>query len=433
MAFRSTVKKLIPHQVFKVVEPYGHLAEAMIAQNKHGFPAKKLNVIGVTGTSGKTTTTTLMASVLRAAGYKTAYFTTVENDFGNGPEHNATRMTTLGASQLVRNIQKAQENGCEWLVIEVASHALAQHRVWGVPFKAGIITNLSHEHLDYHGTFEAYRTAKQKLFKLVKKYKGVGIVNADDANVKYFAGIAKTVTYGREKPADVSPKDVQISSHGSTYTVVSEYTEPFMVKTQLPAAFNVSNSLAVVAAGLALGIPADKIAQGIADLPSVPGRMASYKTDADFSVIIDFAHTPDSFEKIFKEVRPLTKGKLTAVFGCAGERDHERRHLQGKLAADYCERIILTEDDPRSEDNVAINAEIREGITHSSKKPEVIENNDRTEAIDKAVELAGKGDVILLLSKGHEKTIALAGGKEKPWDEAKALKQALKKHHIKLL
>ncbi len=409
------------------------MAEAVIAQNKQGFPAKKLNVIGVTGTSGKTTTVTLMASVLRAAGYKTAYFTTVEHDFGDGPLHNASRMTTLGATQLVKNLEKVRANGVEWVVIEVASHALAQNRVWGIPFKAGIFTNLSHEHLDYHGTFEAYRKAKQRLFKLVKKSGGVGIVNADDTNAQYFVGIAKTVTYGREKSADVMPKNVQTTSEGSTFTVDSRLAEPFEVKTQLPSTFNVSNVLAVVTAALALGIPSDKIAKGIADLSSVPGRMASYKTDKGFSAIIDFAHTPDSFEKIFKEVRPLTKGKLTAVFGRAGERDHESRYLQGTLAADYCERIILTEDDPRSESNEVINAQIREGIAKSKKIPEVIENNDRAQAIDKAVELAGVGDVILLLSKGHEKTIALAGGKDKPWDEEKALKAALKAHGIKLL
>ncbi len=404
----------------------------VIAQTRHGFPARGLNIIGVTGTSGKTTTTTLMASVLRAAGYKTGYFTTVAHDFGNGPQHNAGRMTTLGGAKMLHNIQKAKDNGCTWVVLEVGSHALSQSRVWGIPFKAGIITNLSHEHLDYHGTFESYRAAKQKLFKLVKKYGGVGVVNADDANVEYFKIAPMTVSYARQKSADVEAKDVKSSSEGSSFTVKSSLAEPFEIITKLPAAFNVSNVLAVTATALALGIRPEVITKGVADLPSVPGRMASYKTDKGFTAIIDFAHTPDAFEKIFKEVRPLTIGKLTAVFGHAGERDKERRPILGGISADYCERIILTEDDPRSEDNKVIMGEIKEGIAKSKKSPEIIEIDLREDAIDKAIELARAGDVVLLLSKGHEKTIALADG-DKPWDEESALKNSLKKFGIKLL
>ncbi len=433
MSYRDSVKKLIPREVFKKVEPYGHWAEAVIAQTKHGFPARGLNIIGVTGTTGKTTTVTLMASVLRAAGYKTAYFTTVEHDFGNGPVHNAARLTTLGAPQLVRNIKTAKDNGVEWIVIEVASHALVQRRIWGVPLKAAIFTNLTHEHLDYHGTFEAYREAKLMLFKQAKKYGGIGIVNADDPSADYFTQTVHSLTYGRSKPADVSAKDIKTTSAGSSFTVVPKIGDSFGIKTGLPGSFNVSNVLGVVTAGLALGISNEAIAKGIADLPAVKGRMASYKTDKGFSAIIDFAHTPDSFEKIFKEIRPVTKGKLTAVFGKAGERDQESRYIQGELAAEYCDRIILTEDDPRSERNEDINAQIKEGIARSSKKPEVYEDNDRAKAIDLAVSKAGKGDVILLLSKGHEKTIAIAGGKEKPWDEVKALKIALKNHGAKLV
>lgn len=433
MSNRDVVKKVIPHSVFKKIEPYGHWAEAIIAENRQGFPAKKMNVIGITGTTGKTTSVTLMASVLRAAGYKTAYFTTVEHDFGNGPVRNASRMTTLGATQLVKNIEKARRNGCEWIVIEVASHALAQHRVWGIPFKAGILTNITHEHLDYHGTFDHYRAAKRMLFEQVHKNRGISIINDDDPNADYFARSNKSVRFSRAKNADVMAKDIKTTSGGSSFTVQQKDGPSFSVKTELPGSFNVSNVLGVVAAALSLGVPTEAIVKGIANLSAVPGRMASYKTDKGFSVIIDFAHTPDSFEKVFKEIRPVTKGKLTAVFGKAGERDHESRLLQGELAANYCDRIILTEDDPRSEGNVEINAQIRAGIAKSSKKPELFEENDRAKAIDKAVELAKKNDVILLLSKGHEKSIALDNGVEKPWDEEKALKNALKKHKVSLL
>ncbi|MEK7471644.1 MAG: UDP-N-acetylmuramoyl-L-alanyl-D-glutamate--2,6-diaminopimelate ligase [Patescibacteria group bacterium] len=432
MGTRKLVKALIPAKIFRKIEPTGHKLEMVIAQTRRGFPSRGLNFIGVTGTSGKTTTTTLMASVLRAAGYKTAYFTTVAHDFGDGPEHNTGRMTTLGGAKMLRNIQKAKENGCTWVVLEVGSHALAQGRVWGIPFKAGVITNLSHEHLDYHGTFENYRAAKQKLFKLVKRYGGVGVVNADDSNVNYFEIASKTVTFGREKSADVMAKDIKSTSEGSNFVISGRLAPDFRIETKLPGGFNISNVLGVAATALSLGLSSETIIKGIADLPSVPGRMASYKTSKGFTTIIDFAHTPDSFEKIFKEVRPLTKGKLTVVFGCAGERDQARRYLQGTLSADFCDRIILTEDDPRSEDNRAIMNQIKEGIAKSKKKPEVLEIDLREEAIDKSIELALAGDVILLLSKGHEKTIALANG-DKAWDEETALKNSLKKFNIGLL
>lgn len=435
MGFRAAVKKVIPKKVFKTIEPAGHLAEAVLMQTKAGFPARGLKVIGVTGTSGKTTTTTLMANVLKAAGFKTAYFTTVEHDFGDGSEPNLSRMTTLGAAQLTKDIKRAKDNGVEWLVMEVGSHGLAQYRVWAVPFKAAIITNLSHEHLDYHGTFEAYRAAKQKLFKLTKKSGGVGIVNADDANASYYAGVAeKTVTYGKTNPADVQAKNIKSSSEGSTFTVESSLSEPFSIKTSLPGDFNVSNVLAVSAASLALGIPTEAIVKGVANLAAVSGRMASYKTDKGFTVIIDFAHTPDQFAKIFNEIRPLTKGKLIAVFGKPGQRDVQSRFIQGELAGEYCDTIILTEDDPRDVDN----QEIMEQIATGARKKGKVDDQDllkvdlREEAIEKAIAMAGKGDVVMLLSKGHERTLEVAYG-SKPWDEAKVMKDALKKHNIGLV
>lgn len=435
MDIRGLIKKTIPKNAYKKVEPAGHLAEAVLMQTRAGFPAKGLKVIGVTGTSGKTTTTTLIASILKAAGYKTAYFTTVEHDFSDGPVPNLSRMTTLGAAQLTKDIKKARDKGAEWLVMEVGSHGLAQHRVWGVPFREAVITNLSHEHLDYHGTFEAYRKAKQKLFKLAKKSGGVGIVNADDDNARYYTGVAaKTVTYGKVEAADVRAKKIKSSSEGTAFTVESDSVEPFEVKTSLPGTFNVSNVLAASAASLALGIPVEAIVKGVANLAAVPGRMASYKTDKGFTVIIDFAHTPDQFAKIFKEMRPLTTGKLIAVFGKPGQRDVESRFIQGELAGEYCDTIILTEDDPRDADN----SEIMEQIATGARKKGKVDNKDlfkvdlREEAIEKAIAMADKGDVVMLLSKGHERTIERADG-SKPWDEHATMVDALKKQDISLV
>jgi UDP-N-acetylmuramoyl-L-alanyl-D-glutamate--2,6-diaminopimelate ligase len=432
---RAALKKLIPKALFEAVEPYFHSLEAFLAQVRYGYPAKIMKVIGVTGSAGKTTTTTLMASVLRAAGYKTAFFTTVNIDIGEGTEFNDTRMTTMPPRLLAKYLLKAKMNGVEWVVIETSSHSLQQGRVLGMPFEAAILTNISHEHLDYHKTMERYVAAKRRLFEMVNANKmgaQLGVVNGDDAHVKDFtSAVDHPFTFGLGASADVRATEVVSSVEGSSFHVVSK-EQDFPVTVHIPGSFNVMNALSVAATALSLGIAPKAIQEGLANLDAVEGRMARYKTDKGFTVIIDFAHTPDAFEKIFKEFRPLTKGKMTALFGRAGERDVESRYIQGTLAADYCERIVLTEDDPRSEKNEDIVAQIQEGIEKSTKKPEVIVELDRKKAIYEAVRLAEKGDTILLLSKGHERSILEANG-PKPWSEVDALKDALKTQGIKLV
>jgi UDP-N-acetylmuramoyl-L-alanyl-D-glutamate--2,6-diaminopimelate ligase len=416
------------------VAPYGHKAETVLAQARQGFPAKGLRVIGVTGSAGKTTSTTLIASILREAGYKVAYFTTAENDFGDGkPVPNLSRMTTLQVTPLLRNIRRARrDNNIDFLVLETTAHALDQGRVLGIKYEMGVLTNFTHEHLDYFGTMDAYRAAKQLMFKKLKRSGGTAIINQDDPSAEHFLHIApRDVTYGLKPTADVYASHIQATVNGNSFTLHAGST---MVSIQgnLPGEFNVYNCLAAAATCLQLGIKPQTIADGIAKLRSVPGRMERYETSAGFTAIIDFAHTPDSFEKLFKELRPLTNGRMIALFGCAGERDKARRPIQGKLAADYCEAIILTEDDPRSEPDEHIVKEIQEGIAKSKKHPQVIVNLVREKAIDQAVSLARKGDVILLLSKGPEQSIERAGG-PKPWNELKALDSALKHHDITII
>ena len=396
MSARAVVKKLVPRNTLKRVEPYGHKAEAAITQVRQGFPAKGLRVIGVTGSAGKTTTSTLIASILREAGYKVAYFTTAENDFGDGkPVPNTSRMTTLQVGPLLRNISRARkENNIDFLILETTAHALHQGRVLGIKYELGVLTNFSHEHLDYFGTMDAYRAAKQLMFKKLKRSGGTAIINLDDQHAKYFLKIApKDVKYGMHATANVYASDVKASVNGSKFVLHAGKDKSVNVETHLPGAFNVYNCLAAAATCLELGVSEKVVAAGIAKLGNVPGRMERYATDAGFTAIIDFAHTPDSFEKLFKEVRPLTKGRMIALFGCAGERDKARRPIQGKLTADYCEVIVLTEDDPRSESDEQIVAEIQEGIAKSRKHPQVVVNLVREKAINQAVSLARKGDV----------------------------------------
>jgi UDP-N-acetylmuramoyl-L-alanyl-D-glutamate--2,6-diaminopimelate ligase len=279
---------------------------------------------------------------------------------------------------------------------------------------------------------DAYRAAKQLMFKKLRRSNGTAIINLDDENAKHFLKLApKDITYGMHSNADIYATNVKASVNGNTFTLHTGKTT-VTIEEHIPGAFNVYNCLAAAATCLQLGISEQKIAAGLAQLGNVPGRMERYTTNTGFTAVIDFAHTPDSFEKLFKELRPLTKGRMIALFGCAGERDKARRPLQGKLAADYCEVVVLTEDDPRSEPDEQIVTEIQQGIAKSKKHPQVIVNLVREKAIDQAVSLARKGDVILLLSKGPEQTIERAGG-PKQWNELKALKNALRRHDIKLV
>jgi len=416
---RTIVKKFIPREAFRKVEPYGHLGEAVLLQAKHGFPAKGLKVIGVTGTDGKTTTCTLIAEMLRANGYKVAMMTTISVDYGDGkgPQPNKSRLTTMGAAGLVSKLKKIKASGAEWLVLEVTSHALAQHRVWSVPFTVGVMTNVGHEHLDYHGTFERYRAAKKMLFTQVNRNKKglrVGIANADDPSGKLFAAeVPNPVLYG-VKNGGLRATDIQLTPSGSTYTAAIG-KDTYHITCHLPGSFNVYNSLAAVGVGRAIGLDKKQIEQGIASLKNVEGRMTRVDEGQDFAVIVDYAHTPESFEKMFKEVRPLVQkgGRLISVFGSAGRRDETKRAAQGKIAGRDCDIVIVTEEDDRDVDGQEILEQIATGAEQSGKVKgkDLLLVHEREEAVQTAIKMAKKGDIVILLGKGHEKSILSNGPK----------------------
>ncbi|MEO8784772.1 MAG: UDP-N-acetylmuramoyl-L-alanyl-D-glutamate--2,6-diaminopimelate ligase [Candidatus Saccharimonadales bacterium] len=417
MSFRSNVKKIIPRQAFKQIEPYGHLAEAMIEQTVMGFPAKGLKVIGVTGTDGKTTTCTLITQMLRSSGYKVAMMTTISVDYGDGKgeQANPSRMTTLGSLGLIKQLKKIKAAGVDWLVLETTSQALAQHRVWSIPYTVAVMTNLSHEHLDYHGTFERYRDAKRMLFKQTNRnHKGlqIGVANADDANGHFFASDVKNpILYGVDK-GDLRATDIKLTPQGSHYTA-SYKNQTYQIACHLPGSFNVYNSLAAVGVGQAIGLMPQQIEQGIASLAAVEGRMTRVDEGQDFTVIVDYAHTPESFEKIFKEVRPLSKGRLIVVFGSAGRRDESKRAEQGQIAGRDCDIVIVTEEDDRDMDGPAILQQIAAGAINAGKTEgqDLFLVHQREAAVQKAVDLAKSGDIVLLLGKGHEKSILSNGPK----------------------
>ena len=427
MNIRTAVKKVIPTKLFKSIEPTGHLIESMLVAAKYGFPGKKLRVIGVTGTNGKTTTSFFIQRMLSEAGIPTAITSTVAFGVGNDIERQMEHMTTTKASVLQGRLKKFVEQGAQWVVVEASSHGLAQNRTWGIPFEVAVLTNLTHDHLEYHGTFENYREAKRKLFKIANK-NGLrfGVVNAEDPSADIFAKtVANSTTYGI-KQGDIVATDVKLSSSGTTYTAkVGDDT--YSIKLQIAGEFNVSNSLAAIAVGRKLGLSKEQIENGLASLESVEGRMNAINEGQNFQVLVDFASTPDGFEKLFSSVRPLVKGKLIAVFGSAGRRDENKRSEQGAIAGKYADVIVATEEDDRDDDGEKILKQIAQGAEQSGK---VLDTDlflipNREEAIGYAFTQAiGPDDMVVLLGKGHEKTIERADG-EYPWNESDVARSAL--------
>ena len=437
------------------VIPYHIVRTATVGARAH-WPGKKLTVIGVTGTNGKTTTCFMIWKMLNAAGHKTGLMTTVAwgvDQLENQIEH----MTTVDAATLNQRIAKIAASGAEFLVLEVTSHALAQHRILGVPIDTAVFTNLTHEHLDYHRTFENYRAAKVKLFKKAK----FGIVNADDPNSKYFAREVTAVkSYGLQQ-GDLQARNIELRADGVRFTADGQ-----KFQLHLPGEFNVSNALAAILVGQHYGLKNRQIAAGLKTLEAVEGRMNLIDEGQNFQVLVDFAHTPDAFEQVFHAVAPAyggtraeraalrtsdkaktgsaghassagqnsaTKtsakaaklGRIITLFGGAGFRDESTRPERGAIAGKYSDTIIITEDDSRTEDPVAIANDFKRGVRRSGfpEKDLYVELN-RQKAIRLALSLAHQGDLVLILGKGHEKTILRADGPH-PFEDLKVTKKEL--------
>lgn len=402
-----------------LVIPY-HVGKAAFWGTRYGFPAKKLTVIGVTGTNGKTTTSFMIWKMLNNAGHKTGVMTTVGwgvNEIHEQMEH----MTTVDSKLLNERIETIAESGAEYLVLELTSHALAQHRDLGVPIDIAVMTNVTHEHLDYHRTFERYRDAKRKLFKQAR----YGVINADDPSAKFFeTDIKEYTTYGI-KGGKLKADKVKLKPDGVEYVIPSENLK---IKTRIAGQFNVSNSLACVAVGKRLGLTDDEIADGIYALTEVEGRMVKIDDGQSFTAIMDYAHTPDAFEKLLPDMKKATTGRLIVMFGSAGgRRDPSKRKPMGEIAGKYADIVVLTEEDDRDTPSMEILNMIAEGAKEQGKKVDrdLFLIVDRPTAILECCRMAKRGDTVLFLGKGNEKTIERAGGPE-PYYELDEIKKALK-------
>lgn len=450
MSIRSKVKRLVPIEVFDKVAPAWHYAEAVLWNVVYGFPGRGLNVIGVTGTNGKTTTSFLIHRMLVEAGYKSGLMTTVATGVGLDIQPQMHHMTNVGPRELMIRLREMKAAGVEWLVLETTSHALAQYRTLGVPYSIAVVTNITHEHLDYHKTFERYRAAKRRLFVLAQRNRHgrhLGVVNADDeASIDFGQATENIVSYGMVK-GDMRARDVQLRPDGVSY-VAESATASYRITCHLPGSFNVYNTLAAICVGQALGLTRAQIEQGIASLDMVEGRMTAVDEGQAYSVIVDFAHTPDSFEKLFRDIRPVVHGKLIVMFGSAGRRDEAKRVTQGELAGKFADEVVITEEDDRDMDGEEIMDQIASGAERAGKErgKNLHLVHDRTKAIEFAVGLAqSREDIVLLLGKGHEKDILRNGPRAAelrhmqqddsnqdrvrsyPWDEVGTVKDALRK------
>jgi UDP-N-acetylmuramoyl-L-alanyl-D-glutamate--2,6-diaminopimelate ligase len=405
-----------------------HLGQAIIANVMYRFPARGMTVIGVTGTDGKTTTSSLIYHSLITAGYKAALISSNGAIINGDASDIGFHVTTPGRFALQSYLRKAKSEGVHYVVLEVTSHALDQHRVAGVHFDVGVITNVTKEHLDYHKTYENYVHVKSKLLRAAK----VAVVNKDDHSYwqirkKELKGKEEIITYGLKKDSDVNPHTFQFT-------------------TKLLGQFNKYNCLAAITALQQLHIPEELIRKGIATFKAPTGRQEIlYKKD--FMVINDFAHTPNSFAEILPEVKKLTKNRLIHVFGAAAKRDTYKRPEMGKISSRYADVIVVTAEDPRTEPIDHINSEILKGIT--DKRFEIVHDHtliassgglksgqkyvfiikDRKEAIHFAIKIAGRGDVVIMTGKGHEKSINYGNGEE-PWDENETAKTALQERKL---
>jgi UDP-N-acetylmuramoyl-L-alanyl-D-glutamate--2,6-diaminopimelate ligase len=396
--------------VIKVVVPDTRKALAVMSSNFYGHPSRKLKFIGVTGTNGKTTTSHLVKSILEAAGEKVGLVGTIEYKIGDRVIP-ATH-TTPESLELNELFASMVEEKCTAVSMEVSSHALDQSRVFGIDFNVAIFTNLTQDHLDYHGTMEKYFEAKKMLF-IDLKPSGCAVINNDDRRgIQIRDAInTKIVSYGITSAADVQVKNMKFSITGTELTLNNGHGE-FSFTMPLIGKFNVYNALAAYSAGIALGIPREKIIAGINNVKNVRGRFERIISPAGWTAIIDYAHTPDALENCLKTIHDIlptkNRGRIITVFGAGGDRDKTKRPLMGRIVGEYSDIVIVTSDNPRTENPEKIIDDIVLGIVHHAS---VLRETNRKTAIERAVNCAQRGDVILVAGKGHEEYQVV--GKEK--------------------
>lgn len=420
----KSIRGTLPKGAVRDIEEIYRRTRVKAVSARYGNPARDLRVIAVTGTNGKTTTINYINEILKEAGLTTAMFSTAVIEVAGERQLNDLNATVGSTARMQRFFRDAKKAKVDYVVLEITSHALHQHKLATVPIEVAIMTNLTQDHLDYHKTMDEYAKAKSKLFANEPRFI---VLNRDDEWFDYFdkfpAGSQK-ITYGTHEEAEARIDKVKLYRKGSEARVVIDHQTKLDLATALPGKFNVYNMTAAAATAYVLGVKRSDIVEGVANLEGVPGRFERVVEGKDYDVIVDYAHTPDALEKLLEAAKSTTKNRVILVFGACGDRDKTKRPIMGEIAARLADRIILTDEESYNEDPEVIRRMIYEGIEQGSGTGKTTEIADRREAIKKALDIATKGDTILVTGMGHE-VFRIVNGEKLPWNDGDIVRELL--------
>ncbi len=420
------IRSTLPEGGVRNVEEVYRRTRVKVVSARYGNPARDLRVIAVTGTNGKTTTANYINEILKEAGLTTAMFTTAVIEVAGERQLNDLNATVGSTARMQRFFRDAKKAKVDYVVLEITSHALHQHKLATVPIEVAVMTNLTQDHLDYHKTMEGYAEAKSILFKNEPRFI---VLNRDDEWFEYFnkfPASSQKITYGTHEEAEARIDYVKLYRKGSEARVVIDHQTKLELATALSGKFNVYNMTAAAAAAYILGVKRSDIVEGVANLDGVPGRFERVVEGKDYDVIVDYAHTPDALEKLLESVKATTKNRVILVFGACGDRDKTKRPIMGEIAATLADRIILTDEESYNEDPEAIRRMIYDGIETASGTGKTTEIADRREAIERALSIAKKGDTILITGMGHEQ-FRIVNGEKLPWNDGDVVREILEK------
>jgi UDP-N-acetylmuramoyl-L-alanyl-D-glutamate--2,6-diaminopimelate ligase len=418
------VRSVLPSQAVHLLENVYRKTRIQLLSARYGWPARGLRVIAVTGTNGKTTTANYINEILKQAGYKTAMFTTAVIEVAGESKINDLNATVASVSRMQQFLNEARRSKVDFVILEVTSHSLHQHKLDGVPIEAAVMTNLTQDHLDYHKTMEKYAAAKGLLFARNPRYI---VLNRDDDWFDYFdryLAEEQKITYGKSEDADVRISDIKLYKKGSEAVLAFDHQEKSQLATYLPGEYNVFNMAAAASICYVLGVSMSDIKNGIASLEGIPGRFERATKDEKYEVIVDYAHTPDALEKLLEATRNITKKRIILVFGACGDRDALKRPIMGKIAAKLADEIILTDEESYNEDPDKIRRDIYAGIEESKATNKTTEIADRREAIRHALNIAKKDDTILITGMGHEQ-FRIINGEKLPWNDTNIVREII--------
>jgi UDP-N-acetylmuramoyl-L-alanyl-D-glutamate--2,6-diaminopimelate ligase len=424
MNAKKVIRAVIPKKLVQVGEEAYRKGRLAGAHVRYGLPARKLRVIAVTGTNGKTSTCNFLNDVLKHAGYSTAMFTTAVVEMAGERNPNTIHRTVPPTKELFHFLSLAKISQVNFVILETTSHALDQHKMWGIPIEIAVMTNLTQDHLDYHGTMEKYAESKARLFSKYMNPKW-SVLNGDDAWYEFFkdCSVGQVWTYGKSKAANLKISSLSTNETGLKLRFDTDKYS-IVASARVLGEFNGYNLAAVASVAHLLNIAPDEIKKAISAVQDVPGRMEIIKSSKGYTAVVDYAHAPDAIEKALQALRTTTRGKIAIVFGATGERDTTKRPIMGKIAAQNADRIYLTDDETYSEDGDKIRREVMAGIIDAGGNAKTVEIPDRYEAIKLALLNAKKDDMILIAGLGHQDYRAMAEGNI-PWQETDVVKKII--------